>query len=180
MHLTDKKLSDIIQDIVVIIDTREKKNEHILKYLNDNGYKYVVKKLDTGDYSFELPNYPELGFDRKFLVEKKNGLDEIVGNFTADRGRFQREFERIKDEHLHLVIENTTWKKVFNGSYRSKFHPNSLIASLLSWSIRYGFQVWFVGKDESPALIYNLLKYELAEALKGGFGDGNGSTGQEG
>lgn len=164
--MTDRELNDIIDNMVVIVDTREKKNEHLLKYFDDNGIKWVCKKLDTADYSFELPNYKHLGLDRKILVEKKNSLDEITGNFTTSRDRFQREFERITDEHLHLVVENTTWKKVVNGSYRSKMHPNSLIASLLSWSVRYGFKVWFVGKDESPMLIYNLLKYELVEALK--------------
>lgn len=165
--MTDRELDNVLRDMTVIIDTREKKNDHLLKYFNDNGIKWVCKKLDTADYSFELPNYKHLGFDRKFLVEKKNSLNEITGNFTSSRERFQREFERIEDEHLHLVIENATWKKVVNGSYRSKMHPNSLIASLLSWSVRYGFKVWFVGKDESPMLIYNILRYELAEALKG-------------
>lgn len=164
--MTDKELNDILQDMTIIIDTREKKNGHLLKYFDDNGIKWVCKKLDTADYSMELPNYQHLGLDRKFLVEKKNSLDEITGNFTTDRARFQREFERITDEHIHLVIENTTWKKVVNGSYRSKMHPNSLTASILSWSIRYNFKVWFVGKDESPMLIYNILKYELVEALK--------------
>ena len=164
--MTDRELNDIIDNMVVIVDSREQKNGHLLKYFDDNGIKWVCKKLDTADYSFELPNYKHLGLDRKILVEKKNSLDEITGNFTTSRDRFQREFERITDEHLHLVIENTTWKKVVNGSYRSKMHPNSLIASLLSWSVRYGFKVWFGGKDESPMLIYNLLKYELVEALK--------------
>ena len=165
--MTDRELNDIIDNMVVIVDSREQKNGHLLKYFDDNGIKWVCKKLDTADYSFELPNYHYLGLDRQFLVEKKNSLDEITGNFTTDRGRFQREFERLDGEHLHLVIENTTWRKVVNGSYRSKMHPNSLTASILTWSIRYGFKVWFVGKDESPMLIYNILKYELLEALKG-------------
>lgn len=165
--MTDKELDNVLRDMTIIVDTREQKNDHLLKYFNDNGIKWVCKKLDTADYSFELPNHKHLGFDRKFLVEKKNSLNEITGNFTSGRERFQREFERVEDEHLHLVIENATWKKVVNGSYRSKMHPNSLIASLLSWSIRYDFKVWFVGKDESPMLIYNILRYELVEALKG-------------
>jgi ERCC4-type nuclease len=165
--LTDRELDNVLRDMTIIVDTREQKNDHLLKYFNDNGVKWVCKKLDTADYSFELPNHKHLGFDRKFLVEKKNSLSEITGNFTSGRERFQREFERVEDEHLHLVIENATWKKVVNGSYRSKMHPNSLIASLLSWSIRYDFKVWFVGKDESPMLIYNILRYELVEALKG-------------
>lgn len=164
--MTDKQLGDIVDDMVVIVDTREKKNEHILRYLRDNEIKWKVSKVDTGDYTFELPNYKGLNLDRKVLVEKKNSLDEIVGNFTTDRGRFQREFERLDDEDMHLVIEEATWRKINNGSYRSKFHPNSLTGSLLSWSMRYEFAVWFVTRKDSPHLIYNLLKYGLIEKLK--------------
>lgn len=164
--LTDKRIADIISDIVVIVDTREQKNDHILKYLNDNHIPYSIEKLNTADYSIRLPSFPDLKLDYQFLVEKKNSLDEIAGNFTRDRDRFVREFERIDTEKIHLVIENATWKKLFNGSYRSNFSPRSFMASLLTWCMRYGCPVWFVGIDESPEVIYNLLKYELLERLK--------------
>lgn len=164
--MTDKQMQLILEDMTVLVDTREQKNQHILDYFKENGVKYVVKKLDTADYSFELPNYPELNLDRKVLVEKKNSLDEITGNFTKDRDRFQREFERVTDEHIHLVIENATWQKLLKGSYRSQLPPKSLMASLLSWSIRYNFKYHFVGVKESPTLIHNILRYELFEHLK--------------
>lgn len=164
--MTDKELGEIVNDMVVIVDTREQKNQHILDYLNDNEIKWVRKKVDTGDYTFELPNYPNLNLDRQVLVEKKNSLSEIAGNFTTDRGRFQREFERLDEEDMHLVIENATWRKIANGSYRSKLHPNAFTASLLSWAMRYDFKVWFVQPQDSPQLIYNLLKYGLIEKLK--------------
>ena len=164
--MTDKEMQSILDDIVVIVDTREKKNDHILEYFKENGINYVVKKLDTADYSIELPNHPELNLDRKFLVEKKNSLDEISGNFTKGRDRFAREFERVVDENIHLVIENATWKKLLNGSYRSKFPPKSFMASLLTFSIRYNIKVWFCTPKESPTVIYNILRYELFEYLK--------------
>lgn len=159
-------MSDIVSDMVVVVDTREQKNQHIIDYLDENEIKWVRKKVDTGDYTFELPNYPSLNLDRQVLVEKKNSLSEIAGNFTTDRGRFQREFERLDEEDMHLVIENATWRKINNGSYRSKLHPNSFTASLLSWAIRYEFKVWFVQPQDSPHLIYTLLKYGLIEKLK--------------
>jgi len=134
--------------------------------LDTNNIKYKVEKLDTGDYSFCLPNYPHLNLDKKILVERKNSLDEIAGNFTKDRARFVREFERKTDEKMHLILENATFKKLYNGSYRSQLPPQSLLASILTFHIRYNVPVWFVGKDESPRLLYNIIHYELRELLK--------------
>jgi ERCC4-type nuclease len=164
--LTDRQISDVIADMVILVDTREQKNQHITTYFDKNAIKYRVEKLDTADYSIILPHYPELGLDKQFLVEKKNSLDEIVGNFTKDRERFKREFERVNGEHLHLVIENATWRKLLSGSYRSKLPSKSFMASLLTWSIRYNFKVWFCTPADTGELIYNILKYELMETLK--------------
>lgn len=167
MKFTDKQIGNVIDDMVVIVDTREQKNDHILKFLKENGIDYVVQKLDYGDYSFTLPHYPQLGLDCKIAIEKKNSLTEIAGNFGSSRERFIREFERVpEDGKLHLLIEEATWKKLLNGSYRSDMLPQSMMASMITWNIRYAAPIWFVGKDESPALIYNLLKYELMEYLK--------------
>lgn len=166
MSYTDKEIGNIIKDMTIIVDTREVKNQHILDYLKENNIPYIVQKLDTADYSFFLPNYHELNLDRKFIIERKNSITEICGNFTKGRERFAREFERINDEHLHLVIENATWTKIKNGDSRSKMSPQAILGSILSWTIKYNIKTWFVTKQESPALIYNLLKYELMTELK--------------
>lgn len=164
--VTDKEISNVINDMTIICDNREKKNDHIIEFLKLNEIKYKIEKLETADYSFVLDKYDYLKFNKQILIEKKNSLSEIAGNFTSSRERFEREFERITTEKLHLVIEETTWKKVYNGSYRSKMSPNSMMASILTYHIRYNVPIWFVGKNESPALIYNLMKYELREKLK--------------
>lgn len=164
--MTDKQIASIILDMQIIVDTREQKNDHIIEYFKYRDIPYVVEKLETADYSFMLPHYAKLGLDQKFLVEKKNSLDEIAGNFTKDRDRFEREFFRAHDQKIHLVIETATWKRLLNHNYRSKFEPSSFTASLMTWGIRYNCPIWFVGKEESPYLIYNILKYELMEHLK--------------
>ena len=166
MKLTDSDIGKILGDIKIICDNREKKNEHILSFFETNGIIHSIDKLDTADYTLVLPNYPEIKADKKFLVEKKNSLDEIAGNFTKDRARFQREFERIGDSKMHLVVENASWKKLLAGTYRSQLSSKSFMASLLSWSMRYNVPVWFCGSSESPTLIYNILYYELYEHLK--------------
>lgn len=165
--MTNKEISDILNNITIIIDTRENKYQHITKYLDEIKISYEFEKLKSGDYTFILPNYPELNIDRKFLVERKANLSELAGNFTTGRDRFQREFERLDDdEKIHLVLESSSWKKLYNGTYRSKLNPRSFVASLLTWSIRYDIPVWMVETGESPELIYRILYYELYEFLK--------------
>lgn len=164
--MTNGEKIRILEDMVFIIDTREKKCEHIIEYLDEIGVKWIVKKLDIADYSFYLPNYPELELDEKFLVERKNSLSEIASNFTSGRERFIKEFERVQDgQKVHLVIETATWRKLFNGTYRSKLHPNSFKASLITWCIRYKLPIWFAEVKESPEIIYKLMYYELNEHL---------------
>lgn len=163
---TDKEIANILDDIVILVDTREQKNQHILDYLDQNNIKHKKEKLYSGDYSFYLPNYPQLNMDRSVLIEKKNSLDEISGNFTSKREQFTNEFSRTHGEHLHLVIENASFKKINNGSWRSKMSPQSMWASLLTFSIRFNLKVWFTGIDESPKLVYNIIRYEVYEKLR--------------
>lgn len=164
---TDKEISNIINDIVIVVDTREKKNQHILSYLDKIKVPYINQKLNSGDYSFKLPNYKHLNLDYSVLIEKKNSLDEISGNFTRKRVQFQNEFDRNDCKRTHLLIENATWKRVENASWRSQFSANAMWASLLTFCFRYNLKLWFVGVDESPKLLYNIIKYELLEIIKG-------------
>lgn len=167
MHvLTDKIISNILDNMIIVSDTREQKNQHILEYFKNNHIRYIERKLDSGDYSFIVPDYPELELDECVIIEKKNSLDEISQNFTKGRKRFINEFERIPEgTDVHLVIENATWKKLLKGSYRSKLSPKSFMASIFSFSIKYNIKTWFTGKDESPEVIYNLLYYGLRDKL---------------
>lgn len=164
--MTDKQIGNILADMVIIVDTREQKNQHILDYLNDNKIPYIKEALLTGDYSFYLPSYPQLQLDRCILVEKKNSLSEIAGNFTKGRDRFQREFERVSEEDFHVVIEDATFTKVHNGSYRSNFPPNSMMGSILTWNARYKTPFWFCPRNHSPELIIKLITYGFKEKLK--------------
>lgn len=165
--MTDKEFGELILGMTVLIDTREQKNDHIIEYLIRSGIPYKRVTLNHGDYSFEFSNPEYKYLDRSVCIEKKNSLDEINGNFTTGRDRFHREFQRAKEAgtKMHLVIENATWKKIVNESYRSKISSASVTASILSFSIRYDCPVWFCGKEESAMLIYKLLVYSIREKV---------------
>lgn len=165
--MTELDRIKILKDMEIISDTRERKNQHILEYFIDNKIKYHIKKLDTGDYSCIFPNYKSLNLDNKFLIERKGSLSELAGNFTNSRNRFAREFERLTPKQkMHMVVETATWRKIFNGTYHSKFHPNSYKASIFTWNIRYDCPIWFCEKKESGEIIHKILHYEVSEYLK--------------
>jgi len=165
--LTDKQFADIIRNMIIIVDTREQKNQHLLDYFKQNNIRYAVATVNHGDYTFEIDMEEYKHLNRCICVEKKNSLNEIVGNFTSGRERFHREFQRAReaDTKMHLVVENATWKKVVNESYRSKISEKAVRASIQSFSARYDCPVWFVGKDESPMVIHDILYYGLREKL---------------
>lgn len=168
MMFNKKQTDAIIDDMVVIVDTREQKYKHITDYLDKIDVEWIRDTVGVGDYTFRLPSYPELELDGLFLVERKGSLDELAGNFTNGRARFAREFERMTEgQSIHLVLEDFTWRKCLAGSYRSKFNPNAFKASLIAWSIKYDFKVWNVTKQDSGVIIYELLKKELEQALEG-------------
>lgn len=166
--ITDKEFGNLISDMVVIVDTREKKNEHIVEFLTKSGIPFKLDKLDHGDYTVEFSKPEHFKYNRCVAIERKNSFDEICGNLTKNRDRFEREFERAKNHKtkMHLLIENATWKKAFNSSFRSKMTNNALVAGILTFSIRYNCNVWYTTKDESGMLIYKLFFYTLRELSK--------------
>ena len=161
---TDGQLKEELSKLTVLIDTREQVNDHITKYFDKNKIPYKVRKLDQGDYSAMLG---DMTLENDVVIERKNSLTEICGNFGQNRERFEREFTRAKAIGIKpfLLIENNTFDDVFLGNYRSEMKPQSLIASLLMWQVRYNTTIMFCNKSNSGKLIYGTLYYFARELL---------------
>ena len=82
----DKKT--FLRGVTVICDTREQKNEHIMKSLSEMGIMTETRKLDYGDYSFSREGRD---FSMSCVVERKANVDEIYNNVIGDRGRIEKE-----------------------------------------------------------------------------------------
>ena len=167
-HWTESELKSELQKLTVICDTREQ-DTHCEKYFRGHKIPVIVRKLDTGDYSAQLG---DMTLERSVAIERKHNLDELCGNMTADRDRFEREFLRAKAHGLHifLIVENATWTDVFLGNYRSKLSAKSLTGSILSWLARFDVTLIFCKPDETPRLIYGILYYFAREELLYGHG----------
>lgn len=166
-YRTDKEINDLLKQLTIVCDTREQENAHIVGYLDSKKIPHASRKLDTGDYSGMIG---ELTLEHEVAIEKKNSIDEIAGNFTSDRQRFEDEFLRAKAEglKLFLLIENCSWTDIFLHNYRSKLEPKSLIASLLAWQVRFNITIIFCKPAETGQIIHGILYYAAREALKRG------------
>ena len=82
---------------MIICDTREQKNQHILKYFERHDIKHIIATVGTGDYiSDKAPG---------IAVERKQNLNELSHNLLSrDRGRFYREIRRARSQGTKLFI----------------------------------------------------------------------------
>ena len=171
---TKTEMEKLLKSLTVLIDTREKKNEHIKKYLSGQGINYKSKKLDFGDYSLMLPENTELGIMRDIYfnndgiaIERKSSLEELSGNMTKERARFENELIRGSNSKMILLIEEGAgWQKIINGYYDTQYKPQAFLAGLLTYKNRYDLRVEFISRELTGALIRYELHYYLREFLK--------------
>lgn len=157
---------EALKNMVILVDTREQPTASFQRRV-EKFPKWRRQKLDAGDYSCELNVGGEL-IRLPVAIERKMGLDELCQCFTGGRKRFQREFERAKEQgiKLYLLVENADWEKIYSGEYRSLMKPDSLIGSMLAWSIRYGVQFFFCKPSTTASMIRKILHYEAKEWLE--------------
>ena len=154
--------------MVYVIDNREQPTERLnrrMEFLTP----FVRETVNAGDYTAKttLPDGTE--FYLPVAIERKMNLSEIAGNFCRERERFRGEFNRARDHgtRLYILIEDSSWESAYTGNYRSKMEPKSLIASLLTWSARYGTSILMCrSPDTASKLIRDILRYEMREALQ--------------
>lgn len=116
----------------IVVDQREK----LPFTFAEVDVEVVTAKLESGDYSI-------LGMEHLVVVERKRPV-ELFSNFTRDRDRFKREYERLSEfEYAAVVIEGDLPSCAIRGSEHSRVSPSLIINSLISWSIRYNVHTWF-------------------------------------
>ena len=166
-YYTDKEYRQLIKNMVILCDTRDRTNEHILAEFDKQKIEYKTRALKTGDYSFMIKACPELGFqyDTYFVdelcIERKNSLSELAGNLSqkTDDNRIFKEFNRmINIERVYVLIENDSLDDLYAHNYKSEYNPDSFIRTLLTWQARNNMHIFFVGKENMARSIYELCK----------------------
>ena len=145
--------------MTVIIDSREKKCEHIKKWFDKNNIEYEIKKLDVGD--FMLPDNPKISVDRK------QNLSELSRNLTnkADHSRFWKEVRRAREQGVKLYILCEHGGKIksiqdvalWNDKY-SGVNGRSLMNEIYRVHIAYGVEFLFCDKRVTARKIIEILQ----------------------
>lgn len=141
---------------MIICDTREKKNQHILDYLSRSGISYEIAKLDTGDYMDSD--------DMTVSVDRKQNLEELRQNLCShDSSRFWREVRRSKEERIKLIVlvedgsvssldEVKTWRSKY-----TKVTGQWLHKEIIRCHIGYGVEFLFCQPNQTGKRIVELL-----------------------
>lgn len=159
----------ILSNVVILVDSRENANKHIIDYFVKNEIEYEIRKLEYGDYGIKLKKNVEYGINNDlvldYAVERKATLEELSGNLTKDRHRLENEFWRGNGK-IAVVVENESIDNIFNHKYNTQYNEKSYIASLLTYMHRYNIHYTFVSKSNTAPIIYALLFYKLREEMK--------------
>lgn len=163
----------IAKQMIVLVDTREKQNQHILDYFAKHHIAYRKEKLDFGDYSFLLPaaatGIGNLYFHRDIVIERKASLEELSGNLAQERERFERELAKAKTEgcRIYLLVEDARgYQGILGAQYRTGLKPAAYFASLTTFQERYNVHINFCDTPSSAYLIYQTFYYYMREKLR--------------
>lgn len=170
---TDKELKELINSIVILIDKREKSNKHITDWFDKHSIPYIDYTMESGDYSFMLPQNEKYGilrdtyFDKSIAIERKNSLEELSGCFSQTRERFNDEWCRCKAESRYLLIENGSYERIVRGDYNTSYNSKSYLGTLHSFNHKYNLQIVFMPDPSyTPIFMYGTMQYYLRDILK--------------
>lgn len=171
---TDSEIKKIANSLTIIVDSREKTNDHILTYFRKHSIPYIVQKLDVGDYSFFIPANEEFGILRdmhsKSFIERKNSVDEICGNLQKDTQQaFINELIRSQGSRFVLFVEDENFDEtIARHNYRSQYDPKALKGRLESFQVKYNFEIRPMSKTMIGHNIYHRFLYHARHYLKYG------------
>ena len=170
-YYTEKEQKQLLNSMVILVDSRENANSHILDYLKAKKLNFIERKLDYGDYSFKLPKNPDLGitqdiwFDDEIVIERKGSLTELSGNIGNKRTQFENELIRKKNSKFYLMVEYASWEMIKDAKYSTDYSPNAFQASMYTFMARYNVMPIFLTKNYAPFFIHGTFKYYLREVL---------------
>lgn len=160
---TNSEKKSFLRKVTILTDTREQKNEHILRELDRLGVMHERRKLDYGDYSFLVDGND---FSRSCIIERKANVNEVYGNVSADRERIEKELDTISRNARQCIflLENCRdWAelKAYSLTDAQMAHSTRKVqnigatcyGTLQAWRCgnRYNFTVEFVPDKKDSA-----------------------------
>lgn len=138
-------------DLHVIIDTREQ-----MPYVFPRASRGTLR---TGDYSVR-------GLESEVCVERKSKAD-IYQSLSRARARFLREAVRMSKMRYAAIVIESSLPDLLIPPAGSAMSPVAVVASLISWSVRYRIAVFFAGdRLHGNALTLRILEWCARHILR--------------
>lgn len=165
--------------MTIIIDSREKSCQHIVKVLNEKGIEWTSRKMEYGDYSFEIDGK---SYEKECCIERKMNLTELAGNICQGRNRFETEFCKSKVDKckMILLVEDAKSREKmklriqmdaaeidmdtrFRKTWRTKCTGNSMVGSIKALKERYDLELVFCSKVSTAKEMLRIFEEYLEE-----------------
>lgn len=146
--------------LVIQVDSREQKCDHVTNYFDSKGIKWVKSKCVVADYvNLENP---------MVVIDRKKDLQEVAGNVCQQHERFVRELELAKELGYKMIVlveepSISSVEQVFGWyNWRRKKNPKAisgrtLAKIMLTMSDKYNVEWQFTTKAKCGERIVELL-----------------------
>ena len=156
-----------MNNFIILTDTRQQKEKHIIKEFDKQNILHIQTKLDSADYMTIRYN-KEKGFykDYSILIDTKKDLLELCGNLchSTEHQRILKEIELGKQlgakEFIFLIGENKikTAEDIANwSSPYTKVKGATLLKIMNTMKDKYNIKFIICEKKKMGAMIINLL-----------------------
>lgn len=152
-------------DFIILTDTRQQKENHILKTFDKQNIIHIRTGLPSADY-MALRYNRGFKLDYSILIDTKKDLEEISGNLcnTQNHERIKREIEKAKElgckDFIFLIGDNkiNTTQDLLNWtSKRTKVTGNVLYKIMKTMTAKYGVRFIICKKNMMGEKIIKLL-----------------------
>lgn len=146
--------------MILQVDSREQKYEHVTNYFDSQGIKWVKSKCVVGDYvNLENP---------MVVIDRKKDLQEVAGNVCQQHDRFVRELELANELGYKMIVlveepKIKTLSEVCKWyNWRRKKNPKAINGKTLykimsTMQDKYGFEWQFCTHENTGKRIVELL-----------------------
>lgn len=155
-----------MRDFIILTDTRQQKENHILKEFDKQGIMHIRTGLPSADY-MALRYSDKFYLDYSVLIDTKKDLEEVSSNLcnTKNHERIKNEIFKAKelgckkfvfligDNKINNIEDLKNWRSV-----HTKVRGEVLFKIMITMQKKYNIKFIICKKKEMGARIINLLK----------------------
>ena len=154
-------------NLIILTDTRQQKENHIIKEFDKQGILHIRTGLPSADYmAVRYDNEQGFYLDYSVLIDTKKNLEELCGNLchNTEHKRILREIELGKKlgakEFIFLISDNKIkfTEDIINWtSSHTKVKGSTLLKIMKTMKERYGVRFVICEKKKTGEMIIKLL-----------------------